>query len=183
MIVIDLKTEEIVWSLDFNPSPQTMAIEAGPDGSTSRIFLQLKGLQQFAVVDFKERKEVERIKLPDEPQGLGRYPYGTSHGAGIAPDGKTYWVNSTARNVVYAYSLPDLKYLGYVQLPTVKLPGKDLPLGSSPDWMTFSPDSKTVYISDAAVKLVSAIDIKTLKTVAEIPVGEIPKRIETLEMH
>jgi YVTN family beta-propeller protein len=183
MIVIDIQKEEIVWSLDFDPSPQTMAIEAGPDGSTSRIFLQLKGLQQFAVVDFAKRKEVARIVLPDQPRGLGRYPYGTSHGAGITPDGKTYFVNSTALNVVFAYSLPDLKYLGYATLPTVKLPGKEVPLGSSPDWLTFSPDSKTVYVSDAAVKLVSAIDVKTLKTIALIPVGEIPKRIETVELH
>ncbi len=44
----------------------------------------------------------------------------------------------------------------------------------------FTPDSKMVYVSDSAARLVSVIDAQTLKEVARIPVGEVPKRIKTL---
>jgi YVTN family beta-propeller protein len=49
-----------------------------------------------------------------------------------------------------------------------------------PDWITFTPDSRTVYVSNAGDRSVSAIDAATLKVVARIPVGEVPKRIGTL---
>ena len=52
-----------------------------------------------------------------------------------------------------------------------------------PEWITFTPDSKLVYVSDSAAKLVSVIDTKTLKQVAVIPVGEVPKRMNTLVLH
>ncbi len=69
---------------------------------------------------------------------------------------------------MFIYSLPDLKLLGHVVL------------GNVPDWMTFTPDSKTIYISVAGENRVSAIDMKTFKEIASIPVGETPKRSGTL---
>ena len=48
-----------------------------------------------------------------------------------------------------------------------------------PNWITFTPDSKTAYISNSGDRSVSAIDMKTLKQIARIPVGEVPKRIST----
>jgi hypothetical protein len=38
-----------------------MAFEQNPDGSTSRIFVQLSDLNGFAVLDFKTRQETARI--------------------------------------------------------------------------------------------------------------------------
>jgi YVTN family beta-propeller protein len=46
--------------------------------------------------------------------------------------------------------------------------------------VTFTPDSKTVYISNAGLRSVSAIDTHSMKLVAVVPVGEVPKRINTL---
>jgi len=48
------------------------------------------------------------------------------------------------------------------------------------NWVTFTPDGKTVYVSNAALRSVSAIDTKSMKLIAVIPVGEVPKRINTL---
>ena len=45
------------------------------------------------------------------------------------------------------------------------------------------PDSKLVYISNASMRSVTAIDMKAMKVVAEIPVGEVPKRINTMVMN
>ena len=47
----------------------------------------------------------------------------------------------------------------------------------------FTPDSKVVYVSNSGTKSVTAIDISTLKIVALIPVGEVPKRMNTLVLH
>jgi YVTN family beta-propeller protein len=180
--VIDLQSEQVAWEVKFDKGVRPMAFEANPDGSTSRIFVQLSELNGFAVVDFAKRSEVARIKLPDQPGGFGvaEGRLGTpSHGIGVSPDGKSLWVNSTFANAVFAYSLPDLKLLGHVALPEVH-PLGHAPTGSVPEWITFTPDSKLVYVSNSGAASVTAIDTTTLKEVALIPVGEVPKRMNTL---
>jgi len=180
LTVIDLQTEEGVWEVNFDKGVRPMAIEINSDGSTRRIFVQLHALHGFAVVDFSTHQEVARIKLPDEPSGgkevrgeLPLEPNGqrlgvSSHGIGVSPDGKTLWVNSHLASAVFVYSLPDLNLLGYVRT------------GEQPDWITFTPDSTKAYISNSGANSVSAIDMKTLKEVARIPVGEVPQRNATL---
>jgi YVTN family beta-propeller protein len=180
--VIDLQNDQVAWEVKLDKGVRPMAFEANPDGSTRRIFVQLSELNGFVVVDFAKRAEVARIKLPDEPGGFGLAEgrLGTpSHGIGVSPDGKSLWVNSTFANAVFAYSLPDLNLIGHAALPEVHPVGHS-PTGSVPEWITFTPDSKTIYISNSGAGSVTAIDTKTLKQVALIPVGEVPKRINTL---
>ena len=105
-----------------------------------------------------------------------------SHGMGVAPDGKTLWVTSIPNNAVFVYSLADLKLIGEVALPALNLPGRG-PIASVPNWVTFTPDSKTIYISNAAIRSVTAIDTASMKVKAVIPVGEVPKRIGTLVLN
>ena len=57
------------------------------------------------------------------------------------------------------------------------------PTGAVPEWITFTPDSRLLYVSDSAARAVSVIDIKTLKQIALVPVGEVPKRNNTLVLH
>ena len=183
--VIDLQTDQIAWKLNFDHPVRPMAFEANPDGSTRRIFVQLSNVNGFAVVDFAKRSEVARINLPDEPGGFGIAEGRVNtpaHGIGVAPDGKTLWVNSTLANSVFEYSLPALDLVGHSALPLVHPLGR-APTGSIPEWITFTPDSKLVYVSNSGDRSVSAIDMKTLKIVAVIPVGEVPKRMNTLFVH
>jgi YVTN family beta-propeller protein len=168
LTVIDEQTLQPVWELPFDLGVRPMAFEKAADGSTSRMFVQLSGFHGFAVVDFKTHKEVARIKLPDEPAGGTAQGGAPSHGIGVAPDGKTLWVDSSYAGAVFIYSLPDLKVLGYVKT------------GEVPDWLTFTPDGKTIYIANSGSNSVSAIDTKTRKEVARIPVGEVPKRNGTV---
>jgi len=49
-------------------------------------------------------------------------------------------------------------------------------VGRTPDWLTFTPDSRKVYVSNAGANSVSAIDMKSMKELARIKVGEVPKR-------
>jgi YVTN family beta-propeller protein len=167
LTVIDGRSEEPLWTLDFDAGVRPMAFERNADGSTRRIFLQLSDVHGFAVVDFATRREVARVTLPDLPadqrhtEGLQGSP---AHGIGITPDGKTLWVNSKMNSHVYAYTLPDLKLLGGVHV------------GDHPDWLTFTPDSKSVYIANAGSNSVSVVDVASRKEVTRIPVGQVPKR-------
>jgi YVTN family beta-propeller protein len=183
--VIDLHLEQAVWEVKFDSAVRPMAFETNTDGSTSRIFVQLTGLNGFAVVDFAKRAEVARIQLPAQPGGFGIAEGRTgtpSHGIGVTPDGKSLWVNSTVANAVFKYSLPELMLIGYATLPEVHPLGHP-PTGAIPEWITFMPDSKTIYVSNSGAGSVSAIDANTLKQVALIPVGEVPKRMNTIVLH
>src|SRR5258707_6302979 len=46
--VIDLATEQPAWEVRLDKGIRPMAIEAGPDGSTKRIFVQIFALKDFA---------------------------------------------------------------------------------------------------------------------------------------
>jgi len=164
--VIDQKTEEPVWSLTMDLGIRPMTFAANPDGSTKWIFAQLSGLNGFSVVDFATHKEINRINLPALPPGKAPYLVGgsESHGMAVTSDGKTLVVNSRLNSSLYSYSLPDLKLLGTAEV------------GKSPDWVTLTPDGKTAYVACAASNFVSVVDIKSMKEVARIPVGEVPKR-------
>jgi YVTN family beta-propeller protein len=173
MTVIDAATDEPVWTL-FEEGVRPMAFEANPDGSTRRIFVQLSNLHGFAVVDFALRKEVARVMLPDDVPAdqvdKGPFNGSPSHGLGVAPDGRTLWVTSRPNAKVYVYSLPDLKLLGNADL------------GGRPDWVTFTPDSKLVYIATENRDLTVALDVATRQVVSKIPVGKAPKRVITVTM-
>lgn len=167
--VIDQKTEEIVWTLPTPDGVRPMAFDTNADGSTKRIFVQLSDFHGFAVVDFAQRKEVARIELPNDvpPEKVDKGPFNASpsHGIGVAPDGKTLWVTSRPNARVYTYSLPDLKLMpGYVDL------------GGRPDWVTFTPDSKRVYIATENTDTVVSIDVAARKEITRIKVGKSPKR-------
>jgi YVTN family beta-propeller protein len=167
LTVIDSKTETPAWSLSFDEGVRPIAFETKPNGATNRMFVQITGFHGFYVVDFDQRKEVARIKLPDVPpeqRHLDMLQGSPSHGIGVTPDGKALWVCSKMNSYIYGYSLPDLKLIGGVHV------------GDHPDWLTFTPDSKYVYVANAGSNSVSAVDIKTLKEVARIPVGQVPKR-------
>jgi YVTN family beta-propeller protein len=178
--VIDLRTEEPAWKIPFEAGVLTIAIERGPDGSANRLFVELRSFNGFAVADFKSGKELARIDLPDPVRfgipaatrkGGGPAEYNPTHGTDIAPDGKTLWVASRGTNHVYVYSLPELKLMRKVYMPERNVPGQPVDT-SDPHWLIFGPDGKTVYVALAALDSVIAIDAKTLKEVARIPVGD-----------
>jgi YVTN family beta-propeller protein len=165
--VIDTETDLPVWSIHFEGGVRPICFETNSDGSTKRMFVQVTNLHGFAIVDWAQRKEVGRIKLPDLPpaqrnnEGIQGAP---AHGILVAPDGKTLWSTSKFNSAVYVYALPDLKYLGEVKV------------GKVPDWLTFTPDSKKLYAANAHDNYVSVIDVAARKETAKIKVGQVPKR-------
>ncbi len=166
--VIDEKTQEIAWELPVEAGVRPMAFDKAADGSTAHIYAQLSNLHGFIVVDFKSHKVAQTVKLPDEPVNGKAESAAPSHGIAVSPDNKTMWVNSSIASGIFEYSLPDLKVLGYVKT------------GKVPDWVTFTPDGKTVYVANSGLNMVSAVDTASRKEVAQIPVGEVPKRNGTV---
>jgi len=164
--VIDAQSETPAWSLVMDLGIRPMAFATNPDGSTKWIFVQLTGFNGFAVIDFATHKEINRIKLPALPSGKAPFLYGgnESHGMAVTSDEKTLVVNSRLNSAVYSYSLPDLKLLGGVDV------------GLAPDWVTLTPDGKTAYVANAASNSVSVVDIRSMKEITRIPVGQVPKR-------
>jgi YVTN family beta-propeller protein len=168
--VIDAATEEPAWVLEMDLGIRPMTFSWNADGSTKWIFTQLTGFNGFAVVDFATRKELRRIQNPDLPPGKATVPEGSdpSHGMAVTADGKTLVVCSRLNNFLYAYSLPDLKPLGGAELG-----------GKGAGWVTLTPDGKTAYVANPVTNDVSVVDIASLKEVARIPVGFVPKRNTT----
>jgi YVTN family beta-propeller protein len=170
MNVIDAKTNEIAWTTSMAPSPSPMAVTKKGDASTEKIYAQNGSLNGFAVVDFATHVRTNEIKLPDIPPAQ-QNPHGgpsASHGIAVTADQKTLLVNSRLNSALYAYSLPDLKLVGTAMLG-----------GKGAGWLTVTPDDKTAYVANEHTNNVSAVDIKSMKEVALIPVGFTPARNAT----
>jgi YVTN family beta-propeller protein len=165
--VIDANTDEPAWTVDMDLGVRPMTFSWNPDGSTKWIFAQLSGLNGFAVVDFATKKEIRRINNPELPPGKPTVPEGSdpSHGMAVTSDGKTLVVCSRLNNYLYSYSLPDLKLLGGAELT-----------GKGAGWVTLTPDGKKAYVANPVTNDVSVVDLATMKEVAKVPVGYVPKR-------
>jgi YVTN family beta-propeller protein len=168
--VIDAATEQPAWTVKMDLGIRPMTFNSNPDGSTKWIFAQLTGYNGFAVVDFATRKEIKRIQNPDLPPGKMTVPEGSdpSHGMAVTADGKTLVVCSRLNNYLYSYSLPDLKLVGSAELG-----------GKGAGWVTLTPDGKSAYVANPVTNDVSVVDVATMKEVARIPVGFVPKRNTT----
>ena len=170
LTVIATDTDRPVWSLHFDGGVRPMAFDRNPDGSTKRIFVQISNYHGFYVVDFEKRVVVDKVPMPELPltqqdnDGLQGSP---GHGLAVSPDGKQLWSTSKPNSHVYAWSLPDLEYLGGVAV------------GSHPDWLTMTPDSRYLYSANAGSNNVSVIDTQTMTEIARITVGQVPKRNHT----
>ena len=170
MSVVDTRTNEIAWTLPMSPAPSPMALTKNPDGSTDKIYAQNGSLNGFAVLDFATRVSTNQIKLPDIAPDK-QNPFGgpaASHGIAVTSDQKTLLVNSRLNSALYAYSLPELKFLGGAVLG-----------GKGAGWLTVTPDDKTANVANEHTNNVSVVDIKSLKETALIPVGFAPARNAT----
>ena len=169
--VLDTQTDAPAWSFKMGHGIRPMTISKNPDGSTRSIFAQFGNHNGFVVVDFKTRKEVARITHPKLAPGRTAIPSGSaeSHGLAVTEDQKTLVACSRLNNALYSYSLPDLKPTG-----TALLSGKGCA------WVTVTPDGKRAYAADPVGNSTLVVDIPTMKEVAKIAVGQVPKRNHTM---
>jgi YVTN family beta-propeller protein len=177
--IVDPKTDTVTWGMELTGHTQygrsthevrPMAFEAAPDGTTKRAFAQATGINGVWVIDWKARK-VETIlwppKLPLWKQNADGIQTGDMHGLEVLPDRSSVWASSRLDSRIYGWTLPDLKYIGAVEV------------GPSANWMTSTPDSKYMYVAVSGVDHTLAIDLRKLAIVAKIKTGARPARIST----
>jgi YVTN family beta-propeller protein len=177
--VIDPKTDTVAWGMELTGHTQygkthhevrPMTFEAGDDGSTRRAYAQATGINVVFVIDWKARKVVQLLtppKLPLWKQNADGIQTGDMHGLEVLPDRSSVWASSRLDSRIYGWSLPDLKYIGAVEV------------GPSANWMTATPDSKYMYVAVSGVDYTIAVDLKKLAIVAKIKTGARPARIST----
>jgi YVTN family beta-propeller protein len=166
LTAIDTSTEEPAFSIPAGGVPRPLIIDANPDKTINRLFVQLSNLHGVEIIDWASRSIAGKIMLPPyPPDAKPLIPETFSHGMAISPDHKTLWVDSLLNNDVNVFSMTDLKQIARI------------PVGRGPDWMVFTPDGKRCYVSNAGSNSVSALDAATYKELARIPVGKVPKRI------
>ena len=177
--VIDAVTDKVVWGIELtghrqygrdNHEVRPMAFEANPDGSTKRMYAQATAVNGVWVVDWATRK-VEQIlwppKLPLWKQNADGIQTGDMHGLEVLPNRTSVWASSRLDSRIYGWSLPDLKYIGAVEV------------GPSANWMTSTPDSRYMYVAVSGSDHTLAVDLQTLQIVAKIKTGARPARIST----
>lgn len=166
--VIDTETDEVAWELSFGAGNgvRPFTFDTNPDGSTRNAYVQITNWHGFWVVDWNKREVVARISPPAVPvtdyvaDGIQNAP---SHGAVVLPDQSALWISSRATASIYGYSLPDLEYLGRVEV-------------GNPAWLTASLDSRYVYVGVASHDEAAVIDVQKREIVKRLPVGNVPKR-------
>ncbi|HEV2443350.1 MAG TPA: c-type cytochrome [Steroidobacteraceae bacterium] len=183
MDLFDTKDDRLIWICCHEAEIGTMNMEAGPDGETSRMFFSYAGYPGIVVISAGTGRELERVPYPVPTSGpyKGMAPASGNgkdlgfHGGEISPDGKTYWVMQGSW--VREFALPDLKFVGEVQLALDDQAGLAYRPIIEGSWLTISPDGKTVYAVRPGRDLLSVIDVATMKEVAEVPTGEYPLHI------
>ena len=176
---IDPKTDQVVWGLELTGYQQygrtthevrPMAFEANPDGSTKRMFAQATGINGIWVIDWATRK-VQTILWPPPLapwlKNADGIQTGDMHGLEVLPDRSALWASSRLDSRIYGWTLPDLKYIGAVEV------------GPTANWMTPTPDSRYLYVAISGSDHTVAVDLQKLAIVAKIKTGARPARIST----
>ena len=104
-----------------------------------------------------------------------------SHGIGVTPDNKTLWVTSIPNNAVFVYSLDDLKMVGQVALPALKLPGHERDLGGGQLGHLHAGLQDDLRV-ERRIPFGDRDRRRRHEGEGRRPVGEVPKRINTLVM-
>ena len=165
--IIDTELERPVWTIHFEGGVRPLTFDTNPDGSTRNMYVQGHQSPRLRRGRFREaagdhpRHPARPAAGPAEPRGD---PGAPAHGIKVSPDGTSIWSTSKINSHVYAYSLPDLEYLGGVKVGTV------------PDWLTFTPDGRFLYVANAHSNYVSVIDVAARQEITQIQVGQVPKR-------
>ncbi|MFN7977401.1 MAG: YncE family protein [Vicinamibacterales bacterium] len=171
--IVDVATDTLTRTIPLSAGIRPMAFTTKPDGSTDRIFVQLSDFHGFVAVDFASGRETARV---EHPPIEGEHPHtdglqgAPAHGLAVSPDGTRLWSTSKVFGYAYVHSLPDLKEVGRVFV------------GQHPEWVTFTPDGKYLYVAAAGDNTVFVIDAVAIKEVARIPVGNVPKRNTTVAL-
>jgi YVTN family beta-propeller protein len=188
--VIDLESKRVTGTIPIPPGPHGMAIT--PDNRW--LYVASDGASTVSVIDTATDKLVENVEVGKNPHGVavtrdGKYvlvgvydtdsiafidtasrkvianiPVGKPHNIAIHPNGQTAYAGSQT---------PGKFSLAIIDLPTRKVTAT-VPLQNTPRGLEFDPNGTRLYITQAGIDSVIAVDPADNKAIAEIPVGVSP---------
>lgn len=174
--IIDPDVDEVVDAITLiddrgeDRRVRPMAFLAAEDGSTDKLFAHGGGVNGVWVIDWETRTK-ERILFPPNLPAWMRNADGNQgapmHGLEVLPDRSAVWASSRLDSRIYGWSLPDLEYIGAVEV------------GPTANWMTSTPDSRYMYVAVSGSDHTIAIDLESLEIVAQMRTGARPARIDT----
>jgi YVTN family beta-propeller protein len=173
--IIDPDIDEVVDEitlLDEDGEPHTMrpgAFVTGDDGSVVRFLANGSAENAVWVIDW-ETKQIETIlrppPLPAWMQNADGNQGAPMHGLEVLPNRTAFWASSRVNSRIYGWTLPDLEYIGEVEV------------GPTANWMTSTPDSRYMYVAVSGSDKTIAIDLETREIIAEMTTGARPARID-----
>ena len=146
--VIDSATDKVIENIEVGKNPHGVA--ATPDGKL--VLVGVYDTDSVALIDTASRKVIASVAV------------GKPHNIAVHPNGRTAYVGSQT---------PGKFALAIIDLPERKL--KDMvPLEKTPRGLEFGPNGSHLYITQAGVESVLAVDPASNRIVAEIQVGVSP---------
>jgi YVTN family beta-propeller protein len=170
---ISVATRQITRVLAVSGEPRPAAIT----DDDRKMYVQLSELNGFIELDLANGVETAKVEWPDPGSRPPGYDLGfptKCHGIRITPDQRELWAASNIDGNVRVYSLPGLEELAAI------------PLGNLPNWIAFSGDGKTGYITNtdpaAPNGTVSIVDVEKRQVISTVNVGTAPKRIHRIDV-
>jgi YVTN family beta-propeller protein len=146
--VIDTATDKLVQNIEVGKNPHGVA--ATPDGKL--VLVGVYDTDSVAIIDTQARKVVGSVAV------------GKPHNIAIHPNGRTAYVGSQT---------PGKFALVTIELPVGKLK-ETVPLEKTPRGLEFGPNGSHLYITQAGLDAVLAVEPASNKIVAQIQVGVSP---------
>ena len=151
LIKVDVQSQQVVATLDLAPGAMPQDVKTSPDGSVFYVADLAEG--GVHVIDGAHFKQIGFI-----PTGSG------AHGLYPSRDARFLYVSN--RN---AGSISVISFARRRVVRTWSIPG-----GGSPDMGGVSADGRVLWLSGRYNRVVYAIDVRTWKLLARIPVGSGP---------
>ncbi len=148
LAAIDLDTQTVIWKMPTGNTPAGLWMTPGDQ----YLLVGITGEDNVQVIDWKNRKEVKRIKT-----GKG------AHNFRPLGDKKHVFLSNRIASTISLINMQTLEKVGDIT-----------GLPSGPDDMEITPDGKTLWVTFRFAKKVGVIDIPSMKLVAVIPVGKSP---------
>jgi len=146
-----------------------MAFLGDANGAPVKLFANGTGMNAVWVVDWASGRTEQILyppRLPAFMQNADGNQGAPMHGLEVLPNKTAVWASSRLDSRIYGWTLPDLQYIGAVEV------------GPTANWMTSTPDSRFMYVAVSGSDHTLAIDLSTREIIARMTTGARPARID-----
>jgi YVTN family beta-propeller protein len=168
LALFDTATRKVVQRIPYSsPESLYLGVAWSPDGKT--LYASAGGNNKVRVYSFDGSQLSEGAPIVLGDASIPSYPAGLA----VSPDGKTLYAALNLGNAVVAI---DTGSRAATSLKTLKFgdASKAEDIGTLPYALLLSSDGKTLYVSHWNARAVSMVDTATMKTTAQVKVGDHP---------